>query len=87
MSNGPARIAGLERKGAIEPGRDADFAVVAPDDTFVVEPRRLQHRSPVSPYAGRELHGVVRQTWLRGRLMHRAGEVAAPTGALLSRGG
>jgi allantoinase len=86
MASGPARVAGLDRKGAITVGADADFAVFSPDDTFVVDPARLQHRHPVSPYAGRLLQGVVRQTWLRGQLVHRAGEFAAPVGALLRRG-
>jgi allantoinase len=86
MASGPAGVAGLDRKGAITVGADADFAVLSPDDTFVVDPARLQHRHPVSPYAGRLLQGVVRQTWLRGQLVHRAGEFAAPVGALLRRG-
>ncbi|MGZ4616577.1 MAG: allantoinase AllB, partial [Actinomycetes bacterium] len=33
---------------------------------FTVDARRLEHRNPVTPYAGRELTGVVRRTWLRG---------------------
>ena len=60
---------------------------MAPDDTFVVEPSRLQHKHAVSPFAGRELHGVVRQTWLRGRLIYRNGELEAPRGMLLRRNG
>ena len=33
----------------------------------MVDPARLHHRHPVTPYAGRPLTGVVRGTWLRGR--------------------
>jgi allantoinase len=67
MAAGPAALAGLGGKGAIAPGRDADL--VAFDDTaaFTVDPARLEHRHPVTPYAGRTLTGVVRRTWLRGR--------------------
>ena len=67
-------------KGAIALGRDADL--VAFDDTarFTVDPARLEHRHPVTPYAGQTLTGVVRRTWLRGRA---AG--AAPAGRLLTR--
>jgi len=32
----------------------------------VVDPQRLHHKNPVTPYAGKTLHGVVRTTWLRG---------------------
>ncbi len=66
MSTGPARFAGLAAKGGIRPGNDADLVVFAPDETFVVEPAALEHRHPLTPYAGRELTGVVRHTYLRG---------------------
>jgi allantoinase len=80
MAAGPAALAGLAAKGAIAPGRDADL--VAFDDTaaFTVDPARLHHRHPVTPYAGQTLTGVVRRTWLRGQ---PAG--AAPAGRLLTR--
>ena len=83
MSARPAGIAGLDGKGAIEPGRDADFCVVAPEETFTVDPARLHHRNPVTPYAGRTLAGAVRGTWLRGRPV----SIGAPHGRLLRRGG
>ncbi|MEJ2856282.1 MULTISPECIES: allantoinase AllB [unclassified Saccharothrix] len=82
MASAPAALVGLTRKGAIEPGRDADFAVFAPDDAFVVDRAKLHHRNPVTPYHGRPLAGVVRQTWLRGNRI--TGD--RPTGRLLSRG-
>ncbi|MEU0652334.1 allantoinase AllB [Streptomyces albogriseolus] len=81
-----ARLAGLEaRKGAIAPGHDADFAVLAPDETFTVDPAALQHRNRVTAYAGRTLHGVVRSTWLRGERVMADGEFTAPKGRLLTR--
>lgn len=81
MSGGPAALAGLHHKGAIEAGRDADFAVLAPDETFTVDPAALHHRNPVTAYAGKTLHGVVRATWLRGRRVTGR----EPTGLLLER--
>jgi allantoinase len=86
MAAGPARLAGLTAKGAIAQGYDADFAVLAPEQTFVVDPGRLHHRNPVTAYAGRTLYGVVRATWLGGRLVAENGRVAAePAGRLLGR--
>lgn len=64
MAVEPARLAGLPGKGAIAVGRDADLVAFAPDGRWTVG--GLRHRNPVTPYAGRELHGVVRRTWLRG---------------------
>jgi len=66
MSSGPARLARLAAKGAIAPGHDADLVAFAPDERFVVEPERLLTRHRLTPYAGQELSGVVRRTWLRG---------------------
>ena len=67
MSAGPATLAGLaDRKGAIAVGKDADLVVFAPDETFTVDPDRLLTRHRLTPYAGQELSGVVRRTWLRG---------------------
>ncbi|MFG2583155.1 allantoinase AllB [Streptomyces malaysiensis] len=85
MSTGPAAPVGLDRKGAIEAGRDADFAVLAPDETFTVDPAALHHRNQVTAYAGRTLHGVVRSTWLRGRKIADHGAPTEPTGRLMER--
>jgi allantoinase len=83
MAERPAAIAGMRRKGHVALGYHGDFCVFAPDEAFVVDPDRLQHRHPVTPYAGRPLAGVVRGTWLRGRRVDPDGE---PGGRLLRRG-
>ena len=67
MCAAPARLAGLEgRKGALAPGYDADLVIWDPEASFAVDPATLRHRHPVTPYAGRTLHGVVQRTLLRG---------------------
>ncbi len=85
MSAAPAALAGLAQKGAIEAGRDADFAVLAPEETFTVDPAELHHRNQVTAYAGRTLHGVVKSTWLRGAQIADHGTPTEPTGLLLER--
>jgi len=68
MSAAPARLAGLHgRKGALAEGFDADIVAWDPEATFAVDPARLFHRHPVTPYAGRDLYGVVRATYVGGR--------------------
>ena len=79
MAAAPARLAGLPRKGALAVGRDADLVAFAPDERFTVG--ALHHRNPVTPYAGRELTGVVRRTWVRGQLAD-----GSPIGRLIARG-
>ena len=71
-SDAPARLAGLARKGAIEAGRDADFVVWSPEESFVVSEDLVLHRHKVTPYLGAELSGVVKETWVRGRRTLRA---------------
>lgn len=83
MATAPARRVGLTGKGEIAVGADADLCVFAPDESWVVDPARLHHKNPVSPYAGRTLTGTVRRTWLRGAPIDLAD---APRGQLLRRG-
>ncbi|MCY0946077.1 allantoinase AllB [Streptomyces sp. H34-S5] len=85
MSTAPAALAGLAQKGAIEAGRDADFAVLAPEETFTVDPAELHHRNRITAYAGKTLHGVVKSTWLRGTRIADHGTPTEPTGLLLER--
>jgi allantoinase len=84
MSSATARFAGLESKGRIAVGADADLVVFAPDETFTVHADQLLHKNPVSAFDGRELRGVVRQTLLAGRPVDVAPD-AEPRGLLLDR--
>jgi allantoinase len=82
MSAAPAELAGLTGKGRLAPGYDADFCVLAPDESFVAEPGQLHHKhATTTPYTGRKLYGVVRATILRGQLV----DPSQPEGRLLSR--
>ena len=82
MSAAPARLAGLRHKGRIAPGFDADFCVFDPEASFTVDAGKLFHRHSVTPYAGRRLTGVVRNTFLRGQLIDLDRD--APRGELLA---
>ena len=80
MATGPAVLADLPGKGALAPGHDADLVAFDDEASFTVDPARLRHRHPVTPYAGQTLTGVVRGTWLRGQVTG-----GTPAGRLLRR--
>ena len=75
MAEAPAKLAGCDaRKGRIAAGYDADFVVFEPENEFVVSKDRLHYRHSISPYLGEKLSGVVKATYLRGKLVFRDGE-------------
>jgi allantoinase len=70
MSLGPARLAGLtETKAKLAEGFDADITIWSPESKFTVDPVKLEHRHAVTPYAWRELYGVVKSTYVGGDLV------------------
>jgi allantoinase len=88
MCEGPALLAGLEKqKGAIAVGCDADLVIFNSDANFRLDPARLYHRHKLTPYADRELTGVVEATFVRGNKVFEHGNFsAAPAGRVLRRG-
>jgi dihydroorotase-like cyclic amidohydrolase len=85
LSEGTARLYGLyPRKGAIEPGADADFTLVDPAATTIVDRAQLHSKQPQSPWHGRQLRGAIAATVLRGEIVARDGEpVGEPRGQLV----
>jgi len=85
MSRSPAELAGLARwKGSIAPGFDADLVVFDPDVSWTVDPAKLRHRHPLTPYAGRVLKGKVVATYLRGDKVYEKGRfLGAPRGEIV----
>ncbi|MBO4204436.1 allantoinase AllB [Micromonospora echinofusca] len=67
QSANTSALVGLHDRGAIRVSARADLVAFDADAWFTVDSGDLLHRHPVTPYAGRRLRGVVRQTWLAGR--------------------
>lgn len=83
-----AKQVGLEhRKGELKVGMDADIAVFDDAAEFEVQHSTMLFRNKCSPYEGKVLKGVVRETWLRGQRIHSREdgfvEEGVPIGELL----
>lgn len=67
LSENPAEIFGLENKGKIQPGYDADFVMFDPNDKFTVKNENVYTKSKYSLYDGQTLYGKVKATYVRGK--------------------
>jgi dihydropyrimidinase len=63
----PARLFGLERKGAIEVAGDADIVLFDPAARRTVRAADLHHTSDYTPYEALDVTGAVRSVYVRGR--------------------
>lgn len=80
LSTTPARLFGLNSKGAIEVGRDADIVLFDPTERRTVHASELHHTSDYTPYEGMELAGFVRSVIVRGEFVIREGHFVGHRG-------
>lgn len=81
LATTPAARFGLVRKGAIEVGRDADIVLFDPTARHTVRATELHHSSDFTAYEGLEVSGAVRDVFVRGRDVIRAGTFVGRRGA------
>jgi dihydroorotase (multifunctional complex type) len=71
----PARRYGLSpRKGLLRQGADADLVLVDPSARWTLHDEDIVSKAGWTPYAGRELHGAVTATFLRGQQIASGGK-------------
>lgn len=81
LATTPAARFGLEKKGAIDVGRDADIVLFDPAARRTIRAIDLHHTSDYTPYEGLEVSGAVRDVFVRGRDVIRAGAFVGRRGA------
>lgn len=82
----PAQRFGLNRKGDIAPGFDADLALVDPSQTWTIRAAESPSTQGYTPFEGQELSARVTTTFLRGMKIYEDGQVlGAPRGRYLHR--
>ncbi len=86
LSFNPARRFGLNSKGDIAPGLDADLALVDPRESWTVRAKDSESSQGYTPFEGLELGCKVKATFLRGALACENGKVAGkPRGRYIPR--
>ncbi|MES2415589.1 MAG: dihydroorotase family protein [Pseudomonadota bacterium] len=86
LSWNPAERYGLNSKGDIAPGFDADIALVDPSHTWTIHAKDSPSTQGYTPFEGMELSARVDSTYLRGEMIYDNGEVIGkPRGQYLFR--
>jgi allantoinase len=85
-SRNPAQRFGLNSKGDIAEGKDADLVLVDPKESWTIRAQDSESTQGYTPFEGIELSARVKATFLRGELVCENGNVAGkPRGRYLHR--
>ncbi len=77
----PARLYGLDAKGSVAVGRDADLCVWDPERRVTITDDLMIDRAGYTPYAGREIVGWPIVTLRRGEVVAEEGRCQAEPGS------
>jgi dihydropyrimidinase len=80
LSTTPARLFGLQQKGAVEVGRDADLVLFDPGERRTLMAHELHHTSDYTPYEGMAVTGGVLSVMVRGEFVVRDGHFVGRRG-------
>jgi allantoinase len=86
-SRNTADFTGLNSKGRLKKGCDADIVIFDDAALFDLSPQSVLHRHRLTPYAGMRLTGSVEAHYLRGKIIYDKGAFPTPGSgrALLKR--
>lgn len=82
----PARLLGLENKGRLAAGADADLVLFSESDTAKVDPAQLTSTAGYSPYGDRDIGAKPEIVIAGGKVVARRGKIVAePTARRVTR--
>jgi dihydroorotase-like cyclic amidohydrolase len=80
VSTAPARRFGLDEKGTLAPGGDADIALIDIDQEWTITNESVLSKIGWTPYDGRSIRGAVNRTLVRGTDVYADGRVVGIPG-------
>jgi len=88
LAEKPAEIYGLNDRGYLEQGKNADLTVVDFNVKFRIDASKFKSKAKYSPYDGWEVSGKPVKTFVNGMLVFDEGEIVAKAGSgSIIRGG
>lgn len=76
----PARLFGMEHKGDIEVGKDADLVIFNPDEERILSEKTLHEKAGWTPYKDLKITGWPETTISRGEIIVHKGDFLAKKG-------
>ena len=67
LSTSTAKMFGMENKGAIRVGKDADFVIFDPEQKFTITQKKLHMNIDYTPFEGMEVTGMPVEVYSRGK--------------------
>ncbi|MEH7415763.1 dihydroorotase [Neobacillus drentensis] len=80
MAIHPSEVFQIPSKGKIEMDYDADFTIIDPNETFIIDETKLQSNAKLSPFHGQKGKGKVVQTIVRGKTVYDGNEITVEPG-------
>lgn len=77
MAANPAELYGIQGKGTIANGYDADLTLIDLNESFELKKEDLFYRHQHSPYVGKTFHGKVKTTMVDGKVVFNNDKIEA----------
>ncbi len=80
LAERPAEIFGLNNRGQLKPGKNADLTIIDFNRQFKIDASKFKSKARFSPYDGWDVQGKPIKTFVNGQLVFNEGEIVAKGG-------